>query len=166
MSIEFNMVLQHDQMVKVADLAKIIWNEHYTPIIGQEQVDYMVGKFQSAEAIDHQISQEGYEYYLIHNDNKPVGYIGISLKEDDLFLSKFYILQECRGQGIGSEALAFIVGRARALNANSVSLTVNKNNANSIEAYYKMGFQNTGPVVADIGNGFVMDDYVMRLRLD
>lgn len=166
MSIEFNRVLQHDQMIKVADLAKIIWDEHYTPIIGQEQVDYMVNKFQSAEAINHQIAEEGYEYYLIHNDNKPVGYIGISLKEDDLFLSKFYILQECRGQGIGSEALAFIVGRARALNANSVSLTVNKNNTNSIEAYYKMGFQNMGPVVADIGNGFVMDDYVMRLRLD
>lgn len=32
------------QVREIADLAKIIWNEHFTPIIGQKQVDYMVEK--------------------------------------------------------------------------------------------------------------------------
>lgn len=166
MSIEINRISGYDDIITVAELAKTIWNEHYIPIIGQQQVDYMVEKFQSAEAMKNQISQEGYEYYLIHSDENPVGYISIKLKEDDLFLSKLYLLKECRGKGFGSEALAFIVGRAGELHANSISLTVNKNNINSIRAYEKMGFQNLGPIVTDIGNGYVMDDYIMKLPLD
>ena len=166
MSIEINMVSGDTDIATVAELAKTIWNEHYTPIIGQKQVDYMIEKFQSAEAVKNQILQEGYEYYLIHSDENPVGYIGIKLKDDDLFLSKLYLLKEYRGKGFGSEALAFIVGRAGQLHVSSVSLTVNKNNVNSIRAYEKMGFQNLGPVVADIGNGYVMDDYIMKLPLD
>jgi ribosomal protein S18 acetylase RimI-like enzyme len=126
----------------------------------------MIEKFQSAETVKNQILQDGYEYYLIQSDENPVGYIGIKLKDDDLFLSKLYLLKECRGKGFGSEALAFIVGRAGQLHANSISLTVNKNNVNSIRAYEKMGFQNLGPIVADIGNGYVMDDYLMKLSLE
>ena len=42
---------------------------------------------------------------------------------------------------------------------------VNKYNSNSIAAYEKMGFLNLGPTVADIGDGFIMDDYIMRLPL-
>jgi diamine N-acetyltransferase len=166
MSIEINRITGNDDIKTVAELAKTIWNEHYTPIIGQEQVDYMIEKFQSEEAVSNQISQEDYEYYLINSEENPVGYIGIKLKENDLFLSKLYLLNECRGKGIGSEALAFIIGRAGQLHANSISLTVNKNNINSIRAYEKMGFQNLGPIVADIGNGYLMDDYIMKLPLD
>ncbi len=166
MSIEFNRVHSPNEVNIVADLAKTIWNEHYVPIIGQDQVDYMIDNFQSAQTISHQIEKDGYEYYLISSDSQPIGYIGINLREEDLFLSKFYLLKESRGLGIGSEALAFIIGRAHELHASAVSLTVNKNNANSINAYLKMGFQNMGPVVTEIGNGYVMDDYVMRISLE
>ena len=30
------------QIREIADLANEIWNEHFTPIIGKEQVEYMV----------------------------------------------------------------------------------------------------------------------------
>lgn len=150
----------------VADLASIIWNEHYVPIIGQEQVDYMVNSFQSSEAIEKQINNEGYEYYLIHYFSEPSGYIGIKLSGNELFLSKFYVVKEKRGVGLGKEGLKFIVNRAIELGANAITLTVNKNNINSIRTYDKMGFINTGSVVADIGAGFVMDDFKMRLEIN
>ena len=53
-----------EQIAAVAALAREIWMQHYIPIIGAAQVEYMLAKFQSAEAIARQIAEEGYEYYL------------------------------------------------------------------------------------------------------
>ena len=146
----------------VADLASTIWNEHYIPIIGQEQVDYMIKSFQSNEAIKKQIDEEGYEYYIIEHLAKPSGYLSIKLMGDNLFLSKFYVAKENRGAGLGKEGLKFVINRAKELGAHAITLTVNKYNTGSIKAYDRMGFKNTGSVVTDIGEGFVMDDYTMR----
>ena len=153
------------EIQRIADLAAAIWNEHYVPIIGQEQVKYMVDTFQSKEAIEKQINDEGYEYYLIDHLSKPSGYIAIKPVGDDLFLSKFYIVREKRGTGLGKEGLSFVIHRAKELGLRAITLTVNKYNVNSIKAYEKMGFKNTGSVVTDIGAGFVMDDFTMSYKL-
>jgi len=150
----------------VAGLASTIWNEYYVPIIGQEQVNYMVATFQSAEAIEKQIQTENYEYYIIYHLSEASGYIGIKGSGDELFLSKFYVIKEKRGAGLGKEGLKFITNKAIELGANAITLTVNKNNISSIKAYEKMGFENTGAVIADIGAGYVMDDYKMRLMIN
>ena len=42
MKIRFEPVFSSEAIVTVATLAQIIWNEHYTPIIGSAQVDYMI----------------------------------------------------------------------------------------------------------------------------
>ena len=148
----------------IAKLAFEIWNEHYIPIIGKAQVAYMVAKFQTSEVMQEQ-ANEGYEYYLINYDSKPVGYLSIQKRVTELFLSKIYILNSYRGKKIGKEAFIFIDHRARELYCKSIALTVNKNNTNSIHAYEKIGFKKTEAIVMDIGNGFVMDDYRMVKNL-
>ena len=45
-------------------------------------------------------------------------------------------------------------------------LTVNKGNELAIRAYEGTGFETIDAVVTDIGEGFVMDDYIMELRVD
>lgn len=147
----------------VASLAKTIWNEYYVPIIGQAQVDYMLEKFQSEEAIARQMREEKHEYYLVHTKLVPVLYGAIIEKPGELFLSKLYVLASHRGKGFGSILINFLLSRCRAKNLDYITLTVNKNNAYSIKAYEKMGFEIYGEVVTDIGSGFVMDDYMMRL---
>ncbi len=153
------------QIQVVADLASKIWNEHYIPIIGVEQVDYMLKTFQSAVAIERQINSENQEYYLIYHKSEPSGYIAVKYDGLELFLSKFYLLKEKRGAGLGKEGLKFIINRAKELGASAINLTVNKYNINSIKAYEQMGFLNIGSVVADIGSGYVMDDFKMRLEI-
>ena len=165
MKIRFEPVFSSEAIVTVATLAQIIWNEHYTPIIGSAQVDYMINKFQSEAAIAKQIAEDGFEYYLIKEKDEAIGYIGITLKGDELFLSKFYILASSRGKGAGSASVVFLTKRASELKATVISLTVNKNNSNTLRAYEKMGFRTIKSVVADIGNGFVMDDYVIQLAV-
>ncbi len=52
---------------------------------------------------------------------------------------------------------------ARASSRNSVILRVNKRNRVAIEAYERIGFVIREPIVSDIGSGFMMDDYLMKL---
>lgn len=162
---DFVRVTNPGEINTVADLAKGIWIEYYTPIIGENQVSYMIDKFQSAQAITAQINNDNYEYYLIFQSLEPDGYIGIQQQGEELFLSKFYIQKERRGNGLGRKAFEFIVDRAKELGSKFITLTVNKNNTSSITAYEKLGFRNEGPVVADIGNGYIMDDYLMKYTI-
>jgi len=148
----------------IADLASIIWKEYYTDIIGSRQVDYMLKKYQTVEAIKDQI-EEGALYYLITHQGSNVGYLSYYKKKDCLFLSKIYILRESRGKGIGKKTMHFLETTAEHLGYQTISLTVNKNNIETIKAYEKMGFKQVRDIVIDIGNDFVMDDYIMEKEL-
>jgi ribosomal protein S18 acetylase RimI-like enzyme len=146
---------------QISQLASTIWREHYIPIIGEPQVVYMLDKFQSVEAMLSQV-EKGYEYFVIFFDNTPVGYCAINKEDDVLFLIKLYVLSHYRGNKIGKHVLDFINKKAETYGLLKLKLTVNKNNINSIKAYQKMGFIIVESIVIEIGNGFVMDDYVME----
>lgn len=153
-------------IIQVVDLAKQIWNEHYLPIIGQEQVDYMLDKFQSFEAMTEQL-KSGYQYYLLSAEGKNIGYLALvpDVKSNKLMISKIYVTKESRGLGGGKSMLEFTCQQAKELALSTVWLTVNKYNENSINWYKKQGFEVTEEVVADIGNGYVMDDYILELTV-
>jgi RimJ/RimL family protein N-acetyltransferase len=161
----FKPVIHQQDIDQVVELAHIIWTEHYTPIIGSEQVDYMLTHFHSKAEISKQIAEQNYHFYLIINNDKAVGYCGFQLQESDLFLSKLYLLSSERGQGLGKLATNFIIQTARDHHKSKVYLTVNKYNHGSINAYYKIGFTKVKELCADIGGGYVMDDYQLELNL-
>lgn len=147
----------------VETLAYSIWREHFTPIIGRPQVEYMLEKFQSARAISDQIENQSYLYYLFQNENGHwIGYCAVVPGPEELFLSKLYVTAENRRSGFGRCALGFIETLASDKGLSKITLTVNKNNAGSINAYKKLGFVITDSLVTDIGSGFVMDDYKMQ----
>ena len=151
-----------DEIRAVAALAREIWNQHFVPIIGQAQVDYMLQTIQSVEAITEQM-EKGYEYWLLHVDDEDAGYFALipDAAAGSAMLSKFYLLESRRGCGHGTAMLAFIEKRCRELGMRDLWLTVNRHNAEPIAVYKHMGFKVTGTIVKDIGEGFVMDDYRM-----
>ncbi len=163
--ITFEKVQSEAAILLTAQMASAIWNEHYVPIIGQEQVDYMIKTFQSPDAIENQIRDQNYVYYIIYHLSEPSGYISIKHIGNELFLSKFYVVKDKRGSGLGREGLKFIIGKAKKHGASLVKLVVNKNNINSIKAYEKLGFKNDGPVITEIGSGYIMDDYNMSFAI-
>ena len=54
------------QLIQLAETAKEIWNEYFISIITQEQIDYMVEKFQSYPALKKAINEEHYTYFLAY----------------------------------------------------------------------------------------------------
>lgn len=154
--------VKFDNIKELAELASGIWHEYWPCILSVEQINYMVDKFQSEHAILEQIKNENYTYYFILKDGNKCGYFGISRKEDYLFLSKLYIKKEYRHQGIGRIAIGEIKNIAENYGYTKIKLTVNKNNKHTINAYLKYRFAIVAQDVTDIGNGFVMDDYIME----
>ena len=148
----------------IAGLADTIWREHYTPIIGKGQVDYMLDRFQSTSAIARQVAA-GVRYFLMIRQDQPAGYLAFEKQAESLFLSKIYVLKNLRGKGLGAEAMAFVRAQAGAAGCPRISLTVKKLNAGSISAYLRMGFRKGQPIQQDIGGGYIMDDYLMVLEL-
>ncbi len=157
----FVQVSTEKQIEMVESLAKEIWTEHYTPIIGREQVCYMLGRFQTKEAISDEIGA-GVLYFLIRAGGELIGYVAVQPKRAELFLSKLYIRSANRSSGYGRKAVQFIEGLARKKGLGKILLTVNRNNTGSLKAYEKLGFRNLGSVIKNIGGGFVMDDYRME----
>lgn len=163
MDIAFSQVETDFQIAALAALAGEIWVQHYTGILGEKQVAYMVDKFQSEKAIAGQIA-DGYRYYFILADGIPAGFTGICTLPEErvLFLSKLYLRKEMRGQGIARAALDFLTEICRGESLSKIRLTVNRHNDGSIAVYRHLGFATVREQKADIGGGFYMDDYVME----
>ncbi|PXA04446.1 GNAT family N-acetyltransferase [Coraliomargarita sinensis] len=145
----------------IARLAETCWKHHYIPIIGEAQVDYMLRQYQSTESIREQIAA-GRKYAIIReSDGEPLGYLGYDLCEEHLFLSKLYVLPSTQRRGVGKWALDKLCQRYPECR---IRLTVNKQNHSAIKFYAQNDFAMSGPVVTDIGHGFVMDDWKMEKK--
>ena len=163
--VRFARVLTIEQVEMVVKIANLIWTEHYTPILGKAQVEYMLSNFHSIATIKSEVDNKSIHYYLLYRAEKVVGYAAIKIEQSQIFLSKIYILSSERGCGIGKETIELVKEIAINRGLGKVHLTVNKENRNTISAYQKIGFNITGEVCADIGEGYLMDDYEMELVL-
>lgn len=151
-------------IAEIAKLAEIIWHEHFTPIIGTDQVNYMVDKFQSFPALKEQI-EGGYEYFRVFNNDIFSGYIGIHEEDGALFLSKLYLAKESRGQHLATKAFDFLKTLCRERGLSKIWLTCNKYNSHTLNVYHHLGLETTRTQVADIGNGYVMDDFILEYQI-
>lgn len=162
---ELKTVKTPEEIASLAEMAEKIWHEFFPGIISEEQIDYMVDKFQSSHAMTEQIANHGYHYHVLEVDGEPMGYTGWNIEDGKLFLSKVYLKKEARGKGYSSIIFRFLEEQAKANGARAIWLTVNKYNGHSIAVYQHMGFQTIRTQEADIGNGFIMDDYIMEKKL-
>ncbi len=155
-----------DQLMRISDIAQQIWREYFPFLLSEGQIEYMLEKFCSFEASKENVLNDGYSYYFIKKGGEDIGYTAAKHDSDRLFLSKIYIKKEHRGKKYSRRVIEFYREYALANGLSSAWLTVNKHNDSSIAAYKAMGFEIIGEGVADIGNGYVMDDYYMELKFD
>jgi ribosomal protein S18 acetylase RimI-like enzyme len=148
------------------DSAHRIWHAHYPGIITVEQIDYMLAEGYSSDRIAAEMTKQGVTWLKILDDKQMIGFAAFGpYGEQTVKLHKLYLDVACHGRGIGSAALAEIEQRATADGATAIILNVNKYNYKAIASYQRNGFMVADAVVNEIGNGFVMDDYVMRKEL-
>ena len=142
----------------IEKLAQLIWHEYYPSIIPMKQINYMLKKMYSKESIAEQM-QKNDVFYLVYINHEPQGFISINNSNDnDYFLSKFYLIQTTAAKGKGTRAFKQLLS---IIQPNQITLTVNRMNYKSINFYFKNGFVIDRVEDFDIGNTFVMNDFVM-----
>ncbi len=165
MSVKFEKAFSGD-FPFLAETAQLIWHEVFDSLLGKAQVNYMLDRFQSVDAFVHQTTKEGYDYYFITDETGRRGYIALCDDgSEKLFMSKLYLLPDARRNGYGKAALDFAAATAISKNKSSIYLTVNKRNARAIAVYERCGFTRVSSIVTDVGNGYVMDDFVYEKKL-
>jgi ribosomal protein S18 acetylase RimI-like enzyme len=156
-----------DELSVVQRLAHVIWHAHYPGIITEEQIDYMLSRGYSIAALAEFLGAPGRGLELALADGEPAGFAAWYVTDDpkEAKLDKLYVWQSQQRRGLGRKLLGRVADLARAADATTLVLNVNKNNAQAIHAYERYGFAIREAIVVDIGNGFVMDDYVMTRAL-
>jgi len=147
------------------DLAARIWRACYVEMIGLAQIEYMLGWMYSAEKLAAEL-RSGVLWEIAEIDSAPVGFLALTFHTAELAeLNKLYLLPEHHGRGCGQQMLAHAIATSRARGATELRLRVNKANTRAVRAYDRAGFRIVDSLVADIGGGFVMDDYVLARAL-
>lgn len=157
-------LLKSTQIELLQQLAREIWEEHYLPIIGQAQIDYMLGKFYSTRQIQSELTA-GVHWEILWDKDEAIGYLVCEIEESKVHLSKLYLKQKSRGKGLGKLLIDRTIELTQIHQKNLIYLNVNKNNIHSIAFYERMGFYKAREGVFDIGNGFVMDDFIYELEV-
>jgi len=152
-----------DHLPALAELAAVIWRQHYPGIISHAQIDYMLGKMYSLDTLREEIQSEGIRFFRLLVNERIVGFasFGPTPEPDVVKLHKCYLLPEMHGHGYGSLLLQHCEQAVRQLGARRLILAVNKNNTKAVAAYQRNGFVVAESVITDFGDGFVMDDYIM-----
>jgi diamine N-acetyltransferase len=148
-------------------LARDTWLKHYTSIITLAQIEYMLGQRYSPDVIRAQLANPDvwWDKLLLGGELAAFAQYERGKAPGTIKIDKLYARHSLRGRGLGSALLSHIEQKARALGCTRLELQVNKNNVSAIGAYRKNGFEIAHSAVFDIGNGFVMDDYIMAKPL-
>lgn len=148
----------------IREIADRVWPETFAAILSPEQIVYMMKMMYAPEVLAAELAC-GYVFEVLYVDGVPAGYAVHSRYEarpDTAKLHKIYLLGDYQGQGLGSQLLNHVIRRSAEAGYRYLRLNVNKENVKAQKAYLRNGFNIVEAVKIDIGNGFVMDDYVME----
>lgn len=158
--------LQQYELERVQKIAHLTWPDTFKNILSPEQIDYMLNWMYNVDTLSEQLEM-GHHFYILTDNGEDVGFIGIQPHYPTMAetkLHKIYILPSCQGKGAG----LILMEKAEevALKSSTELLVLNVNRYNKATSFYqKIGFEITKEEDIEIGNGYLMEDYVMSKRL-
>ncbi|MEP0711978.1 GNAT family N-acetyltransferase [Algoriphagus sp.] len=155
-----------EDLIHVQSIAQRTWPDTFKNILSPTQIEYMLNWMYSLQMLEEQL-KDGYQFFLAEENEEKLGFSGIEINNEPgkTKIHKIYILPSAQGKGIGKKLIQLIKEIAIEHNQKSLLLNVNKYNQNAIAFYEYLGFVNIKAEVIDIGNGYVMDDYVFEMGL-
>ena len=154
----------------IRDIAYQTWPTTFGEILSPAQISYMLEMMYSLDALTTQIGEQGHVFLLAQEAETKayLGYVSYELdykSQSKTKIHKIYLLPASQGKGVG-RLLIDKVARIAAEHKNStVALNVNRYNK-AIQFYERMGFNVVDNETIDIGDGFLMEDFVMEKPLN
>lgn len=162
-------------------IAHATWPDTFGDILSAAQIEYMLDMMYSEKAIVEQVAkghvfkllvaaeseQQNEDYSMATTTRfKPVGYVSYQLDylPGTTKIHKIYLLPETQGKGFGKALLQDVEQIARNAGQQRLRLDVNYQNA-AIGFYEYLGLQKIDRYNTDIGNGYLMEDWIMEKEL-
>lgn len=156
-----------ENFTSIKAIAEEVWPIAYGKILSQAQLDYMMEMMYSIPSLQEQANQKKHRFILAKENETVLGFASYELnygKNPKTKIHKIYILPNQQGNGIGKTLIDYINSEAKKRHQKTLFLNVNKNNK-AIRFYEKLGFTISNEQVINIGQGYVMDDYVMEISI-
>lgn len=148
----------------IRELALKIWPQTYASILSADKITYMLELMYSPGSLAKQM-EEGAQFIVITDDKDPVAFASYQEIHPGIFkLHKIYVLISRQGKGTGRFIIDHILTEIKKKKGTALQLQVNRNNP-ARYFYEKIGFTIIDEIDLDIGNGYVMDDYIMEKKL-
>lgn len=150
-------------------IADKTWEITYRPIISKSQIDYMLDMMYSTSSLKQQMLLLKHQFVLIKekSSNEFQGFVSFEhdyKKTNSTKLHKLYVLPNCQGKGLGKQLINIVCERSKEYGNQSVLLNMNRDNK-AIDFYKSMGFNIIAEEDIDIGNGYLMEDFVFEKQL-
>lgn len=158
---------QKQHIPTIKKLADYLWPKTFAALLSAEQIDYMMEMMYSQASIEKQMD-EGHLFAIVRKENVDVGYLSYETNHNQMTttkIHKLYLSPEYQRHGIGKAMIEYVARQAIEANNQALFLNVNKHNKGAINFYIKHHFMLTKKEENDIGNGFIMDDFVFELKL-
>lgn len=145
----------------IQHVAQETWPVAYGEILSRPQLEYMLDRFYSGDALLQQM-RTGHKFFIADD----AGFAACSIADvgEMVRLHKLYVLPGHQGQNLGKALLAAVQDWASRHKIATLELNVNRHNS-AKQFYEKCGFEVVEAVDIDIGNGYFMNDWVMRRTL-
>lgn len=160
--------INENQVKRIQEIAYQTWPDTFKNILSQEQIEYMLNWMYNQEILTEQI-RNGHRFFILNENEKDLGFIGVQPNYPNVGISKIhkiYVLPNTQGKGVGKKLIEFIeVFLKENFQSGKVFLNVNRFNR-AVDFYHKIGFNIVKEENIDIGNGFLMEDYVMEKVLN
>lgn len=150
----------------ILQIAEQTWWPTYEPLLGKEQVAYMLGTIYSPDKITDQVKNGSQTFLVLVADGQPVAFAAYSPRGEDpeiYKLHKLYCLPVTQGKGYGKMLINAVVEQTKEAGKSTLDLNVNRDNK-ARTFYEKMGFEIAYEEDIAIGP-YWMNDYVMRKKL-
>ena len=148
----------------IKEIAEKAWRPTYDHILTEQQTLYMLDLMYNSLTLENQMNGN-IAFFMVDLGQETVGYFAVEIfNKQFVKLHKLYLDPTKKQQGLGKKIIQYIQDWALTNQRNRIILNVNKNNS-AVLFYQKMGFTIIEEMILDIGEGYVMDDYVMQLYL-
>ena len=145
-------------------IAEKAWRPTYDHILTEQQTIYMLDLMYNSLTLENQI-KNNIVFFMVDLEQETVGYFALETINDQIVkLHKLYLDPMQKQKGLGRKIIQYIKEWTLENQRERIILNVNKNNS-AVHFYQKMGFTIIEEMILDIGEGYVMDDYVMQLNL-
>lgn len=159
--------IDSSEIIRIQKIAYATWPDTFKNILKSEQIEYMLKWMYNIDTLINQ-SNNGHLFYIAELNGVDLGFIGIEPNHNEnqtVKIHKIYVLPTAQNKGVGKKLINYVIDKMHK-EQNQKTFILNVNRYNKATEFYKyLGFNIVKEENISIGNGYLMEDFVMQKNI-